>query len=350
MKLNGIDIAFLVPYRRNSGSANLCKWSSYHSEGIYFSSRTSMVLHSPKEVEDALVNKLTDLSDVTKLYFDSSSTYPRFKIRDTEFQRVIKVDKCEAAIVPDSLEYRSGTGTYYLFEYTEPDQTKKIYSINPELFKNLDPYIYNDICSYGSDFIDGVKTINTLPKGVVPIYTGKLIFCGETFVETISNIVSVYPKYAKESTLDKLVNGALEKFTEESILSLNDMLASTDETTVELGLKVLQGMNVTESPATVTCLLYGNYGNIAKNKAMGTTGVSQVFNSLKINTRYISYDSISALAQALELNTWKTATSDDKSLACILCRSIITNFYKEKDKEVMDKLYRLPFKIKTYVD
>ena len=109
-------------------------------------------------------------------------------------------------------------------------------------------------------------------------------------------------------------------------------------------------MNVTESPATVTCLLYGNYGNIAKNKAMGTTGVSQVFNSLKINTRYISYDSISALAQALELNTWKTATSDDKSLACILCRSIITNFYKEKDKEVMDKLYRLPFKIKTYVD
>lgn len=42
------------------------------------------------------------------------------------------------------------------------------------------------------------------------------------------------------------------------------MLASTDETAVELGLKVLQGMNVTESPATVTCLLYGNYGNIAK--------------------------------------------------------------------------------------
>lgn len=79
---------------------------------------------------------------------------------------------------------------------------------------------------------------------------------------------------------------------------------------------------------------------------MGTTGVSQVFNSLKINTRYISYDSISALAQALELNTWKTATSDDKSLACILCRSIITNFYKEKDKEVMDKLYRLPLKLK----
>ena len=218
------------------------------------------------------------------------------------------------------------------------------------MFKDSDLFIYNDVCSQGTDFIDGVKTINTLPKGSTLIYSGKLVFCDETYVETINNIVSVYPKYAKESTLDKLVNGTLEKITEESILSLNDMLASTDDTIVELGLKILQGMNVTESPATVTCLLYGNYGNIAKNKAMGTTGVSQVFNSLKINTRYILYDSISALAQALELNTWKTATSDDKSLACILCRSIITNFYKEKNKEVMDKLYRLPFKIKTYVD
>lgn len=350
MKLNGIDIAFLVPYRRNCGSANLCKWSLYHSENMRFSVRTSMVLHTPEEVNTALTNKLTDLSDVTKLYFDSSSTYPRFKIRDTKFQRVIKVARCDAAIIPDSLNYYPSSGEYYLFEYVKEDQTKIIYSICPKLFKDNDSFIYNNVCSQGTDFIDGVKTINTLPKGSTLIYSGKLVFCDETYTETIDNIVSVYPKYAKESTLDKLVNGTLEKFTEESILSLNDMLASTDETTVELGLKVLQGMNVTESPATVTCLLYGNYGNIAKNKAMGTTGVSQVFNSLKINTRYISYDSISALAQALELNTWKTATSDDKSLAYILCRSIITNFYKEKDKEVMDKLYRLPFKIKTYVD
>src|SRR5699024_10041912 len=155
---------------------------------------------------------------------------------------------------------------------------------------------------------------------------------------------SIYPKYAKERTIDKLVNGTLEKFTEENTLSLNHMLASTDETTVELVLKVLLAMNVKERHATVTYLLYRNYENIANSKSMETTEISQVFKSMKIDTRYIAYDSISALAQTLELNTWKTATSDDKSLACILCRSIITNFYKEKDKEVMDKLYRLPFK------
>lgn len=99
MKLNGIDIAFLVPYRRNCGSVNLCKWSLYHSENMRFSVRTSMVLHTPEEVNTALTNKLTDLSDVTKLYFDSSSTYPRFKIRDTKFQRVIEVARCDAAII-----------------------------------------------------------------------------------------------------------------------------------------------------------------------------------------------------------------------------------------------------------
>lgn len=164
------------------------------------------------------------------------------------------------------------------------------------------------------------------------------------------NIISVYPKYAKESALDKLVNGTLEKITEESILSLNDMLASTDDTTVELGLKILQGMNVTESPAAVTCLLCGNFDNIYKNKAMGTTGVSQVFKSLNIDTRYISHDPIIGIARVLELNVWKNATSEDKSLTYTLCRGILSNFYREKDRQVMDTLHNLPFKIKTYVD
>ena len=176
MKLNGINIAFLVPYRRNSGSANLCKWSSYFSENIHFSVRTSMVLHTPEEVNTALTNKLTDLSDVTKLYFDSSSTYPRFKIRDTKFQRVIKVAGCDAAIIPDSLNYYPSSGEYYLFEYVKEDQTKIIYSICPKLFKDSDSFIYNDVCSQGTDFIDGVKTINTLPKGSTLIYSGKLVF------------------------------------------------------------------------------------------------------------------------------------------------------------------------------
>ena len=350
MKLNGIDIAFLVPYRRNSGSANLCKWSLYHSENMRFSVRTSMVLHTPEEVNTALTNKLTDLSDVTKLYFDSSSTYPRFKIRDTKFQRVIKVARCDAAIISDSLNYYPSSGEYYLFEYVKEDQTKIIYSICPKLFKDNDSFIYNNVCSQGTDFIDGVKTINTLPKGSTLIYSGKLVFCDETYTETIDNIVSVYPKYAKESTLDKLVNGTLEKITEESILSLNDMLASTDDTTVELGLKILQGMNVTESPAAVTCLLYGNFDNIFKNKAMGTTGVSQVFKSLNVDTRYVSHDPITGIARALESNTWKNATSEDKSLTYTLCRGILSNFYREKDRQVMDTLHNLPFKIKTYVD
>lgn len=350
MKLNGIDIAFLVPYRRNYGSANLCKWSLYHSENMRFSVRTSMVLHTPEEINTALTNKLTDLSDVTKLYFDSSSTYPRFKIRDTKFQRVIKVAKCDAAIIPDSLNYYPSSGEYYLFEYVKEDQTKIIYSICPKLFKDNDSFIYDNVCSQGTDFIDGVKTINTLPKGSTLIYSGKLVFCDETYIETIDNIVSVYPKYAKESALDKLVNGTLEKITEESILSLNDMLASTDDTTVELGLKILQGMNVTESPAAVTCLLCGNFDNIYKNKAMGTTGVSQVFKSLNIDTRYISRDPIIGIARVLELNVWKNATSEDKSLTYTLCRGILSNFYREKDKQVMDTLHNLPFKIKTYVD
>ena len=173
-----------------------------------------MVLHTPEDMDTALSDKITDLSDVTKLYFDSSSTYPRFKIKDTKFQRVIKVEKCDAAIIPDSIKYYPGSGEYYLFEYTKPDQTKIIYSICPKLFKDNDAFIYNDVCSYGTDFVDGVKTINALPKGSIPIYAGKLIFCDDTYVETINNIVSVYPKYAKESTLDKLVIGTLESITE----------------------------------------------------------------------------------------------------------------------------------------
>ena len=83
---------------------------------------------------------------------------------------------------------------------------------------------------------------------------------------------------------------------------------------------------------------------------MGTTGVSQVFKSLNVNTRYAPYDPITGIAKALESNTWKNATSEDKSLTYTLCRGILSNFYREKDRQVMDTLHNLPFKIKTYVD
>ena len=349
MKLNGIDISFLHPKSRNNGTSNLCFWSPYHND-TYFLRNPTITLHSKADLDDAFKTKYSDLTGITKLYFDSSSTYPRFKIKDTTFQRVIKVSKCEAAVVSDQIRYVAGGGSFQVYEYTKPDSSKIVYCVSPEEFKKEDLFIYNEVCSYGSDFIDGAKTLNYIPKGSILIYSGELCFCDSVYAEALDNIINVYPKYTKESTLDKIVNGTLEDINEETLLSLNDMLSSSDNSVVELGLKILQGLNVTKFPTSITCLIYGNYAYMLGNKALNTTGVNQVLKSLNIIASYVPRDPISGLINVCKNAVWKNADAEDLKLATILCKSIITKYLQDRDKKILESLPNLSISIKTYVD
>lgn len=349
MKFNGIDISFLRPKSRNNGNSNLCTWSYYYS-GTYRLKNPTIILHSKSDIDEIFKSKCSDLTGITKLYFDSSSTYPRFKIKDTSFQRVIKIEKCEAAIISDQVSYQPGGGTFFIYEYTNSNSEKAIYCICPEEFKKDDSFIYDEVCSFGSDFIDSVKVLNYLPKGSTLIYSGEICFCDSIFAEAIDNIINKYPKYAKESTLDKIVNGTLEDINEETLLSLNDMLSSSDESVAELGLKILQGLNVTKFPLSITCLIYGNYGSIFSNKALNTTGVNQVLKSLRIIISYIPRDPILGISNILKSSIWRDGSEADINLATILCKAIITKILRDRDKQILESLPNLSINIKTYVD
>lgn len=311
-----------------------------------------MVFYSIGSITKMMETKAVDPSTVTKLYFDSSSSYPRFKIKDTNYQRVIKVPKCEAAVIPDKIPYIPGTGEYYIYKWSPKQDTDDgaiIYCVCPDLFKKRDLSIYNAVCSYGVDFMDGLKTINQIPKNSILIYQGNVCITEEPYVETIKNLMEVYPGYITEGTLDGIVNKTLESINEETVLSLNDMLSSTDVTVVELGLKILQSLNVTEKPLTMRALLYANISNIKDNKAAYTTGVQQVLKSLNLELRRVPGNVPFSLGEMLNYE-WNKATEEDRALTAILTKVVTESYFANLGRQVANALKVLPFSIKTYVN
>lgn len=345
MKLFDLDIRFLTGRYIDRGTANLCAWNPY--SGIlatYKFKKPSLILYNWDSIDKILKDKHADINKVEKLYFDPESSYPRFKIKDTRFSRVIKVSNSDAVVIPNDIVINETEKSYNVYKGSD-----NIYIISEESFKSKDNAIYNKIMEYGDNFEDALRTINVLPKNTTLIYSGRLCFCEEHFQQTVLNIIENYTKYVKEDDIDTIVNKSLEKLTEETAMSLNGMLSSTDPAIVELGLKILQGIDILNTPLTVKLLLVGNYENISKNKAINTTGVSQVFRTLKLTPW-----SVPAYPGSLNLifksEFWDKASTEDKQLSLTVGREIISNLFSNGWTNLRKIVPNLPYNVKTYVE
>lgn len=345
MKLFDLEIRFLTGKSRDRGPANFCSWTTYSGiSATYNHRKPTILLYNKDSIDKTLKDKHANINEIEKLYFDSESSYPRFKIKDTKFSRVIKVDNSDAAVIPNDILISETKVAYNVYK-----GSNNIYIISEDSFKSNNQAIYNKIMEYGDNFEDALRTINILPKDTTLIYSGKLCFCEERFQQTIHNIMDIYTKYVTEDDIDTIVNKSLEKLTEETAMSLNGMLSSTDPAIVELGLKILQGVDVLNTPLTVKLLLVGNYENISKNKAINTTGVSQIFKTLKL-TLWSVPPYPGSLNLIFKSEFWDKASTEDKQLSLTVGREIISNFFSNGWTNLRKIVPNLPYNVKTYVE
>ena len=87
--------------------------------------------------------------------------------------------------------------------------------------------------------------------------------------------------------LDLEISKSLPIISESDIDSIDSMLSSTDQSVVEMGLKLLTGFNVFETPTIIKTLLYKHWNVVNSNKALNSVAVRKMLNSVDADRKYI---------------------------------------------------------------
>lgn len=304
-KLNNIDVYICMPTNYWNDSSEL-RWSKNsfpirQTNGNYFSDHDAhLVLNDINVLDKSIKDKESTLDNVEKLFFSPATDFPRFKIKDTIFKRVIKTKNADCVIIP-KLSYRESSFEWEIYEETTSEGI--IYKAISE------PYFVNNMRGGNSksfafmqrkncDFVTYLQNTGYLSKNVKFVWKGYPIVChGEKMAKTLEGVLDDYPKLFYDSDLDKCLNKTLDPIDKETLNSLNDMLSSSDAESVELGIKILQNLNVSESPLSVATLLALNDKQIKTNKAKSTVGFKQVLETLNMSNFYF------------DINPWQNAQS-----------------------------------------
>lgn len=206
------------------------------------------------------------------VYFHPASKYPRFKLQGTSFKRTIKPDRADVIVIPTN---------FYISEYPRYELTRIYEDVYSKALYAIPEYLYKSWFTSEEEFLQLAKKWNTPHVELKYKETATLYKIDKKFAYVLD---VVYGKYTKpiitDNMLDLEVSKSLNIITESDIDSIDSMLASKDDSIVELGLKTLCGFNVFKTPNVIKTLIFKNYNRIINNKALTTIAVRKLFNSI----------------------------------------------------------------------
>lgn len=255
--------------------------SNIWNDTKYWSSRSNSVYIEGKidDIKKKIASSKGTLTTNGTLFFGKSSTFPRFKLGESGFKRCIKVDKADNVVIGNIVGDSWGTMEFYEDEeyvyYISDLLNMSSYQLDNS-FKNrtkklqfsADPikYIINHHLFYGSNF--------------TPCYKGEITNFNKDCGEDVVNILNgTYKNLVMDNEVDKAVNNTFDTITAEDLKGICDMLDSPDQTTQGLGLKMLFGYNIQDTPLTVRTLL-GLRDKLSYLSEWKGVGVQQVLSSI----------------------------------------------------------------------
>lgn len=276
---------------------------------------------SLKDVHDKLNSLLiTNSSSINRsatLYFDKSCTFPRYKLQDTDFKRCIKLDKADYIIIPDLKKFRL---------YDTPSSLEYMLIMD------------SNICLYSKDFYD---YYDELKQGISSNITHFLECYSKSSLTTAVSIALEYNKpLIYEADLDKIISKDLEKLDDESLMSIFEMMSSQDETSIELGCKLLASYDIYETKLASAMLLFLTQKNWIRNK--GAKSVS--FTSMLQNLKYPNYGFSNV---DLVFQNFPISNDKDRHLAQLLVEPWIKQIIEDATQF---KIKKCPFKIELSIE
>lgn len=207
-----------------------------------------------------------DYLSAKNVYFDPNSKYPRSKFTEnSDKKRVIKAENADVIVCPD------------LFIPSNTIWINKILKDGDNYFYNLSSVSVDINCIVPLPF----QQINNLEECTFSYSYCYLINKKE--YQSLENIVQgYYTKIISDSELDIYVNQTLLDVNDEQYIQLRHMLSSSDDTVVELGLKLLSSYNIIDNKCKIGILLYDTYRNIINNKGRNSVFFQQLLSTLNI--------------------------------------------------------------------
>lgn len=278
------------------------------------------------------------LETANKVYVHPSCTIPRTML-SKKYKKCLDPLRADVIVIPEEkqrIQVRNETALFV------NDDTKK--ALTCFLNKNTwskDPHVnddYNRIISApgGTELIDLMPQSN---KPAVPadVAHAKLVYMGPIGIFEPSNMylfdILTYKmptdRFVYQGTIMNTINDASNAPTYEGMMNIYDMLLSSNEDMVALGLKSLAALDYTNYPQSViTLLINSNYW--AYSKAKYSTAVKYMLKTLGINncrTRYYN----------------RTVSTEDYELT----KKLIFAIEKCDESTFINYCYNIPF---VYVD
>ena len=295
--------------------------------------------HTDKIDITPFLNTVTDFTFEDKVYIHSNCAIPRAKVTQ-KYTRVLKPEKADICVVP-KLKRESNTENLSIFINRNK---RKIYIINDIVDWNSNKYIYypSEKCSnfaLGSCILD----INPSLRDTLIIeknYYGDIdkTFSMENWKDFLASTLLYYGPvlslYTNESWIADLLYNKIHdvitedvllatlgdstnEFTKEAYDNLKEMLKSTDETVVGLGLKAIAEMNYEKYRNTTVHLLCNNSMKWTRNDMRSSSSVKYMLNYL-------------GLWRSAKENYANTTTPEDFTLM----QEVVGNDFNERVKAI----------------
>lgn len=211
----------------------------------------------------------------TRLFFDQSSSFPRFKLTVSGNKRCIKQAKADVIVVSGNTDYNHPDNNYVVLE-----DDAGVYLINEDEWNTW----FNGSLK---DFIAAMSSCKTFGSNLCLAYQGRVNTYSKDNVYLAKYADGTYTlPYITDNNLDEIICGMCPEPTYEEVISLVDMLNSEDSAVVALGVKMLTGFNVAKYKLTFRLILYtrSNWYAYTRN----TVGTKQLVDTLNLNTYYIT--------------------------------------------------------------
>lgn len=314
-------------------------WSASAYDGIRTSHNDGTLFpYSFKDIADKYKSYKGKVNLKAKLYFTSTSKFPRFKLTDTDYKRCIKLEKADTIVMNmfESWEFDN-------FEVVLYETSDVIYCTVKnacKYWKNKWQDEFNKIGveAYLSKYKLKDPACTKCYEGPAVITSLKNTVCVEELMEDLySNIVT-------DDDLDKMININFDKLTSDDVKAITDMLDSTDKSVQALGLKMLCGYNINETPVTVKALL-GFREHLGKLPEWKGVGVQQILKSI----RWPGFMSFPHGTQYL-IDSNTSASEYDKSLIAEVLENKLRNYLEKYVKEIEGYKWVPQFGISVNVD
>ena len=280
-----------------------------------------------------------ELKEGSKLYFSKNSKFPRFKIKDTSFKRVIKIDKSDCVVIHESpinfyIEHRyilEGEECYYVVQGALPCQYRTSSRYGDEYaqdwygFLKRRPFIFKENA-----------TPKILYEDVTICYPqGDLVY--NIMTDQIKAIIT-------DTDLDTIVSKSLNKLNKDDFFSIRDLLKSPDKSSVGLGLRLLTGYDISDVKTAVKVLLQSTYYACSYTPEWNSVAVKQ------LRDKYILSPVGTSISSIRTYLMYSPQSDLDKELCGIMLKDCIEGAFKDASRALEETINRSDYDIKISVN